>query len=131
MIPPGNYDKLPPFDMVHLWKRRGVIAPSAPQTDREVHLYVLWNKPPDGNAYPTKSIMDDPILSSIWIMKTGWCYAVGTSDRNYLGPHVGNVIIFRDKKAALDEYKHRSKSLVRSKNVDYGEPAYENDGEMS
>lgn len=126
-VDPGTYDTLPKFDMVYLWKRRSVFSPTAPQTDREEHLYVLWNKPPDGPAHPTKSMMDDPILSSIWIMKTGMCYAVGSSDKGFFGPHVRNVVIFYEKKSALEEYKRRVKTLRRSKETDYGEPLYEDE----
>jgi len=113
---------LPKFDMVYLWKRRSVISPSAPQTDREEHLYILWNRPEKGVDRPTKTVMHDPILRSIWLMKTGWCYAVSTSDKGYMGPHMSNVLVYQDKKSALEEYKRRVKNLRRSKEIDYGEP---------
>lgn len=113
---------LPKFDMIYLWKRRSVISPSAPQTDREEHLYILWNRPEKGVDRPTKTVMKDPILRGIWLMKTGWCYAVSTSDKGYMGPHMTNILIYQDKKAALEEYKRRVKTLTRSKEIDYGEP---------
>lgn len=119
---PVRHEKLPHYDMVYLWRRRSVIAPSAPQTDREEHLYVLWNKPEKGHERPTTLTLEDPILSSLWVMKTGWCYAVGTSVKGFMGSHVSDVIVYREKKAALEEYKRRSKAFRRSKEVCYEFP---------
>lgn len=119
---PVRVEKLPNYDMIYLWKRRGVMSPSAPQTDREEHLYVLWNKPEKGPERPTAHMLKDPILSSLWVMETGWCYAVGTSAKGYMGSQVADVIVFTEKNGALEEYKRRSKDLRRSKEVDYGYP---------
>jgi len=119
---PVRVEKLPHFDMIYLWKRRCVMAPSAPQTDREEHLYVLWNKPEKGPERPTTRTLEDPILSSLWVMETGWCYAVGTSEKGFIGAHVADVIVFMEKAGALEEYKRRSKMFRRSKEVDYGFP---------
>jgi len=122
---PVRVEKLPNYDMVYLWKRRLVMAPSAPQTEKEEHLYVLWNRPDKGPNLPTRRMIDDPILSSVWIMETGWCYAVGTSEKGFMGTHVADVIVFMEKKAALDEYKRRSKMFRRSKEIDYRFPCDE------
>jgi hypothetical protein len=125
---PARYERLPQYGMVYLWKRRSVIAPSAPQTEREEHLYVLWNKPEKGPERPTKHMLEDPILSSLWVMKTGWCYAVGTSVKGFMGNHVANVVVYAERKSALEEYKRRSKNLTRSKEIDYGFPAGNDSG---
>lgn len=129
LLLPIRHERLPKFDMVFLWKRRCVMAPSAPQTEKEEHLYVLWNRPDKGPNLPTKRTLDDPILSSLWIMETGWCYAVGTSEKGFMGAHVADVIVFRGKKEALDEYKRRSKMFRRSKEINYGFPCDEVESE--
>lgn len=118
-----RHEKLPRFDVVYLWKRRGVTAPSAPQTNREEHLYVLWNnRPSKGPERPTKCVLNDPIFSSLWIMETGWCYAVGTTREGFFKPELSDVLVYAERSGAVHEYRRRVKDLTRSKEVDYGFP---------
>lgn len=103
-----------------LWKRRIRNAPSAPRSESEIQLYVLWN----GEGLPTAAQKRDSLLWAAWVLKTGLIYKVvfvrqpGATEYRY----------FSDEKEALAEYKRLSKTeLPRSKDVDYGFPLVPDD----
>ena len=104
---------------VHLWKARLRIAPSAGEDSREIHLYVVWRIPPGEDAMPTAAQKADPLLWSIWRMKTGWAYYICTK----YGPNgVGDQSVYVEEKDALAEYKRRCKDFPRSKDCLYSYP---------
>lgn len=109
----------------HVWKRRIRNAPSAGRSDKEIILSIHWTTAGDGPALPTTAQRKDPLLWSIWTMKTNWMYMVrlkiergGTED----------AWEFKGEKDALAQYKHLVKDFPRSKDVDYGFPVDDTPG---
>jgi hypothetical protein len=103
----------------HVWKRRLRNAPSAQSSDKEIILAVVWKTKENEDARPTATVRKDPLLWSIWVMKTEWTYVVYT--KNTFGGQ-GDPIEFSSEKDALAEYRKRVKDFPRSKEVDYGFP---------
>lgn len=102
-----------------VWKRRLRNAPSAQASDFEIHLIVLWN--PIGAKYmPTPTDIKDPLLWSIWQLRSGMLFKVVSGYQAALPSAEG--VYFSDRKEALAEYKKRVKEFPRSKEVDYGFP---------
>jgi len=91
------------------------MAASAPPSEREERLYICWN----GDDLPTKAQRGDPLLWSIFTLKSGWSYLVTTAPHGR--EHVDEKY-FTDEKEALREYKKRVKAFSRSKEIDYGLP---------
>lgn len=103
-----------------MWRRRVRNAPSAPSSDHEIHLYVLWN-PVGRKERPTKSDWNDPLLWSVWMLGSGMVFKVVEATRGgNMYPKTGRY--FTDKKEALAEYKRLVKDFPRSKDVDYEFP---------
>jgi hypothetical protein len=110
--------RVPEHDQV--WKRRLRNAPSAKSDGREIILSIHWVTNETDPALPTTATRKDPLLWSIWLMKTGWVYLVYEMHGG-----IGGAIDpkeFRSEREALTEYKRRVKTFPRSKEVDYGFP---------
>lgn len=105
-----------------VWKRRLRNAPSAQASDFEIHLTVLWN-PVGAKYHPTQTDVKDPLLWSIWQLRSGMVFKVSSGYKS--GIAAGEALYFSDKKEALAEYKKRVKEFPRSKEIDYGFPVDE------
>jgi hypothetical protein len=103
------------FKSRHLWKLRHRNAPSAPKSEKEICLYVYWN----GDDFPTETQWKDPLLRSLWVLKTEWTYAV---EIRVPGSSEFLPTTTQDERAALKLYRAEVKKFTRSKEVDYGRP---------
>lgn len=103
------------FKSRHLWKLRHRNAPSAPVSEREICLYVYWN----GDEFPSQVTWKDPLLRSLWVLKTDWTYAVEVRE-----PGTSRFLptTTQNEKEALKLYRAEVKKFPRSKEVDYGRP---------
>lgn len=104
---------------LHVWKRRIRNAPSATRSDTEITLSIEWLTEENAPALPTVATRKDPLLWSIWTLKTGWVYKVS------LIPELGANTEwqkFTSEREALADYKRKVKQFPRSKEVDYGFP---------
>jgi hypothetical protein len=107
---------------VHILKRRVRTAPSARREhygpvgfEEEIHLAALWN---GDDQVPPKGTEKDPILWSIWMMKSGMVFCVV---RN-LGSKNATAFETRSLAEAKREYRKLVKEFPRSKEIDYGFP---------
>jgi hypothetical protein len=101
----------------HYWKRRERTAPSAPHSDKEIVLAVVWN---GEDIPPPRAHEKDPILWGLWMMKSDWTYVVATRyhETSHRWKEWENASFFKNKKDALKEYRRRVKDFPRSKEVE-------------
>jgi len=107
----------------HIWKRRAQ-SPLVSTEPVEVVIAVLWRVPKVGPEYPCARTLRDPILRFLWETDTLWRYTVYSQ-----GNDRGTVYTGTDKKRAVEEYKKLAHWFNARREVDYGFPQREEEGE--
>lgn len=107
------------------WKLRIRTAPSAPKSDREISLHILWN-PIGEKLRPSKLDLKDDLLWTVWVFGSGMVFKVKDRPDKARGEEVW---YYASKKEALAHYKKLVKEFPRSKEIDDGFPVYDADEE--